>query len=189
MINTKKITIPAILTVTVLLAGIFAFSPIEEASTVHTTILDASYETKRIAVNDQSNANADFSCDNNADDGTVTFTLDGATDSAVLVSLIIDVDEATDAGDNLAIDINADDIEISTGAGYDGAPAGPGDALVDLDIDGGADTTSNFGPIGFRDTIKVDINCTFGNGDLDYTIIAFFEAPDSAVITPTENIL
>lgn len=34
----NRYAIPAILTATVLLAGFFAFSPVEEASTVHTTI-------------------------------------------------------------------------------------------------------------------------------------------------------
>ena len=35
--NMKKYTIPSILAVTVLMAGIFAFMPVEQASTVHTT--------------------------------------------------------------------------------------------------------------------------------------------------------
>jgi len=37
----NKFTIPAILVVTVLVAGIFAFMPVEKASTVHTTIQSA----------------------------------------------------------------------------------------------------------------------------------------------------
>ena len=35
----KKIVIPTILTATILIAGMFAFMPVEKASTVHTTIL------------------------------------------------------------------------------------------------------------------------------------------------------
>ena len=35
----NKIVIPAILTVTILIAGIFALAPVEKASTVHTTII------------------------------------------------------------------------------------------------------------------------------------------------------
>jgi len=35
----NKITIPAILVATVMVAGAFAFMPVEQASTVHTTIL------------------------------------------------------------------------------------------------------------------------------------------------------
>ena len=38
-----KFTIPAILVVTVLVAGIFAFMPVEKASTVHTTITSAQF--------------------------------------------------------------------------------------------------------------------------------------------------
>ena len=37
----NKYTIPTILTVTVLLAGMFTFMPVEKASTVHTTIIDS----------------------------------------------------------------------------------------------------------------------------------------------------
>ena len=37
----NKFTIPAILVVTVLVAGIFAFMPVEKASTVHTTLQSA----------------------------------------------------------------------------------------------------------------------------------------------------
>jgi len=41
----NKFTIPAILVVTVLVAGIFAFMPVEKASTVHTTLQSASSAT------------------------------------------------------------------------------------------------------------------------------------------------
>ena len=38
----NKVVIPAILTATVLIAGLFAFMPIEKAETVHTSIIAAS---------------------------------------------------------------------------------------------------------------------------------------------------
>ena len=41
----NKFTIPAILVITVLVAGIFAFVPIDEASTVHTTLQSSSSAT------------------------------------------------------------------------------------------------------------------------------------------------
>jgi len=44
-----KIVIPTILALTVLIAGFFAFSPIQEASTVHTTLQTAIGETFRVA--------------------------------------------------------------------------------------------------------------------------------------------
>ena len=41
----NKFTIPAILVVTVLVAGVFAFMPVEKASTVHTTLGSATQST------------------------------------------------------------------------------------------------------------------------------------------------
>ena len=40
-INSTQITMSAILAVTIVVAGIFAFSPVEQASTVHDTISDS----------------------------------------------------------------------------------------------------------------------------------------------------
>jgi len=45
----NKFAIPAILVATVMVAGIFAFSPIEEASTVHTTLQAQIGETFRVS--------------------------------------------------------------------------------------------------------------------------------------------
>lgn len=45
----NRVLIPSILTVIVAIAGIFAFYPIDEASTVHTTIITATGEHFRIA--------------------------------------------------------------------------------------------------------------------------------------------
>ena len=45
----KKYTIPSILVATILIAGIFAFYPINEATTVHSTIITATGEHFRIA--------------------------------------------------------------------------------------------------------------------------------------------
>ena len=43
----NKVVIPAILSVTILIAGIFAFMPVEKAATVHTTILADTAEEVR----------------------------------------------------------------------------------------------------------------------------------------------
>ncbi len=45
----NKFTIPAILVVTVLVAGVFAFMPVEKASTVHTTLGTTTQSTTLIA--------------------------------------------------------------------------------------------------------------------------------------------
>ena len=185
----KKLAIPAILTVTVLLAGIFAFGPVEEASTVHTTILASNTEIVSVAAVDLSNAGADFSCDNNADDGTITFTLDAGTDSAELISLYVITSEATDAGDFLAIDINADGTELMNAGTLDADPAGSTEMLTQFDTAGADGPSGNLGPVAFSNTLTVDVACTFGNGTLDYTVVGIFRAPGGATITPTENIL
>ena len=44
----KKLAIPAILAATVLVAGMFAFMPVQKASTVHTTILGGIRDTKTV---------------------------------------------------------------------------------------------------------------------------------------------
>ena len=97
----NKFAIPTILTVTVLLAGMFAFSPVEEATTVHTTIQATSMQIQTIDSTDANFALDDndvmnisstdaysilgIECtfaepDNGSTDATdgVTFTVDGA---------------------------------------------------------------------------------------------------------------
>jgi len=46
----NKLTIPTILAITVLVAGIFAFMPIEDATTVHTTIIGATDTADGVAM-------------------------------------------------------------------------------------------------------------------------------------------
>jgi len=53
----NKLTIPAILVATVMVAGIFAFMPVQEASTVHTTIL-ADTPTLKISANTKNQVSA-----------------------------------------------------------------------------------------------------------------------------------
>jgi len=58
----NKFTIPAILVVTVFVAGIFAFMPVEEASTVHTT-LGSSTQSTNILNAQLNNAKSTFQTD------------------------------------------------------------------------------------------------------------------------------
>ena len=44
----RNLFIPAILTATVLVAGIFAFMPVEQASTIHTTVLAGTTELRTV---------------------------------------------------------------------------------------------------------------------------------------------
>lgn len=45
----NKIIIPTILTATILIAGLFAFMPVQQASTVHTTILAGTSQVRAVA--------------------------------------------------------------------------------------------------------------------------------------------
>jgi hypothetical protein len=96
----KKIVIPAILTATVLLAGMFAFMPVEKASTVHTTILNSA------GVNSDTEA-GDGDIDN---DSMIQIT--GTEPFCVLALYIFETDAEVDADD--AIDIVGIEIDDST---------------------------------------------------------------------------
>ena len=63
----RKLTIPAILAATLLVAGIFAFMPVEQASTVHTTIIN-NLQTQAITA-------GPFTVDAEGDDGDICINL------------------------------------------------------------------------------------------------------------------
>ena len=73
----NKIVIPVILTVTILIAGIFAMAPIQEASTVHTTIQASVGESFRISSGSQ---------DLGTQGGTNTYTL-SCTDACIVETI------------------------------------------------------------------------------------------------------
>jgi len=126
----SKLTIPAILAVTVMVAGIFAFMPVEQASTVHTTIGVLNVKT--------------------ADDVVPTVTANIIGDSAAIktgnVCTVFQV-EAADAGNEVvSLEITADgetitlisDTDLEGGlceffsgfrVFYDGAGLAAGDTL------------------------------------------------------------
>jgi len=92
MIKATKVTIPALLTITVLVAGIFAFMPVDEVSTVHTTILAA---TTGIACATEA---VDMGAE--IDDDTILFTFD---QPIILFSMEFNGD-ANLLGDDLGFD-------------------------------------------------------------------------------------
>ena len=110
----NKLTIPVILVATVMIAGAFAFMPVEQASTVHTT---ANLITTTIG----------------ADDAVGTGgTFDIIADSAVIKSgvLCIEVTQETTDGNNeaLTVEISTDgaetviliaDLDVAAGACFD----------------------------------------------------------------------
>ena len=101
----NKIIIPTALVGVILIAGVFALMPVQQASTVHGTIGSLQTLTK---------SDTDFDVGENLD-----FTCTAAFE---VVSMIIDVNAALDnAGDNIDLIVDPD------GAG--------GDALITLDAD------------------------------------------------------
>ena len=89
----NKLTIPAILVATVMVAGIFAFMPVQQASTVHTTFLLPA--TTGIACATEA---VDIGAE--IDDDILTFTF---TSPILLMSVLFDGD-ANMAGDTLGFD-------------------------------------------------------------------------------------
>ena len=86
-----KYTIPTILTSIVLVAGIFAFMPIDEAITVHTTIQSST--TKIVSSTSASTA---------ADDRDITITCPAGSDGCQILEVFI-----TTTGDNTVL-VNVD---------------------------------------------------------------------------------
>ena len=103
----NKFAIPAILTATVLLAGIFAFSPVEQASTVHTTIQTAvgtqQAEVGVIAADADGASTTTLTCDAAFEVTQITVQTIGTVDAAETVDVDFDVDGA---GANWTVDVN-----------------------------------------------------------------------------------
>ena len=127
----NKLAIPAILVATVMVAGIFAFMPVQQASTVHTsgtitTASDADIDTILAAVDTEvaailvdtsttipastSGIIVTTVIGDGADelyDGTITYNFDAGIDSARIIALFFcDFDQSgsvSDSGDDIAI--------------------------------------------------------------------------------------
>jgi hypothetical protein len=161
----KKIVIPTILTATVLIAGMFAFMPIEKAQTVHTTILAGTMEPFSVACTSVTLAAAD-------DDGDITLTVD--TEPIVLMSATFQTNTvATDADDTVAVTaLTVDDAGIGTEAAatltdvvFDAAPT-EGDILS---MFSGADAQT-IAPLIVDDVATLTIDGTVNTGTSTYII-------------------
>ena len=171
----NKLTIPAILAATVMVAGIFAFMPVEQASTVHTTstatvsaatialVADEMLEFREISVTD-----VDFN-------GVQAITITGAvaTDEFQLLSLImvpgtggtpvavtdeINIDGATVDGTALLItnlvdeDITAAGLELISQIDLVTPPAGN---VIDFEMTGGTVSPADGETISFTAKILI----------------------------------
>jgi len=171
----NKFAIPAILVAVVMVAGLFAAMPIEQASTVHTTILAGTAEARlaTFAGND---------CKDDLDDGTLTLTLDAATDAALVIAIHYDSDTTSDGDDIIDLDLNVDGIEIVNSILFDAAPAiTDTEILSQFDFGGGALVAGDeiLLPMAFTNTFSIDVECSFGANDNDYFIEVLLLVPEA----------
>jgi len=89
----NKLTIPAILVATVMVAGIFAFMPVEQASTVHTTAAGQGFKTATVGT-------ADFDA---GDIVTLTCTL-----QTLVYEITVDVTGSLAADNDYDINVDLD---------------------------------------------------------------------------------
>lgn len=128
-----KLTIPIILSLTIIAAGFFAFSPIEQASSVHTTILAGSTDISE-TLNESDTAGDDF-----------TITCPAASDGCHILDVYLTdpgVDQGnTDAGvvtltvNGVALQLSADataafDNGAAVVGGVSGVALGNGDSIL-----------------------------------------------------------
>lgn len=162
--NMRKYVIPGILVLTILVSGVFAFSPIEQAATVHTTIQ---------ASTDQTQVRQFTIADIN---GNGVATIDCATDTWILEALTWDVSGAVFGGDETAT-IAVGGLTVGT-ATTTQAQATQGDLLATLEItslpiiagdnvvvtivEGAGDNT---------ETITITATITVNGGAADCTIV------------------
>jgi len=153
----NKVVIPAILTVVVLIAGVFAFMPIDEAATVHTTITsDLAAKVFELGAISAGSLGA----------GEV-FTID-CTAAYRVVGLNFDFTAAgTFVGDSLAVAVGGDMLHNGTSLAVGGIDALHGTSIastagddVTIEITLGTDN-GNEGIDNARASIVTSGTCTF----------------------------
>jgi len=126
----NKLTIPAILVATVMVAGIFAFMPVEQASTVHTTL--ASGDNTAVAGEVTDGSTTITSNDAGTSTRVYTYTTDEIAE-VLAIEITADITAFTDAGDIVrvsAITLDGIDLDPANGAPFQ----------VSIGTDGAADT-------------------------------------------------
>ena len=127
----NKLTIPTILVATVMVAGIFAFMPIEQASTVHTTIQDTQAQVRSLAL-----ASVAITT---AADGVGTLTCN----QPYMVNSVNWVTIHDNASDDYAIPAITVDGETVQGISLPGEPGADADVTLNLVVNAGAATGTN----------------------------------------------
>jgi len=151
----KKITIPTILAATILIAGVFALMPIEQASTIHKTVQSTA---SHIVVKT-------ITCTVVNDNDCLAFTLDIPSDENYsVVSFAASGTVTADANDDvnfpeLTVGGNLTDIDIAEIDGANNDHIQPGNFYPEKGVNGNdiTSTSANGGTQEADDAIKVDV--------------------------------
>ena len=165
----RNYTIPAILAMTVIVAGIFAFAPIDEATAVHTTIvadLTTEIDNAVVAIAADAAQVTRNGGDTDIDDAeTVTFS---CTADYLIMGITLDMGPGTYGTDDVSVTIDGDEIATSVPLGsdlggavaiIDGAEAATADTLTVLDFNLGTDTDGRGFPHHMTIAIQTEGGC------------------------------
>ena len=154
-------TIPALLAVTVMIAGIFAFMPVEQASTVHTTIQETG--TNYVEVTATGTVN----------DDDFLITCPTTSDACRIQEIFLDDDTTNDTIDpgNAVLAIDGEAAFVS--AADTGAAAQQNTVVALTGVSG-----TTLGP---GDTMRIEV--TSSGTEFDYTLRVLAEVESNETIT------
>ena len=158
----NKVTIPTILAATILVAGIFAFMPIEQASSVHTTILAGGYGYG--CVTEAFTVPATY----DGDTTTLTFTNEGA--DIYITYFSADVTTGGAANEGFGITSATADGSVTSLALQDAGVDAPDDTEREMLSGGGFG-----GGIYVQSTLAMLVDDNEGAQDIDENDVITFE--------------
>ena len=160
-----KFYIPIILALTIVIAGVFAFMPVQEASTVHTTILEGSMNLVQVQAT------------STADDDDFLITCPATSDGCLIKEIYVDDDLAGSAG----IDPGDATVDI------DGAAGGEAPFIISADTgaisgDGLVIVLSGVANLALGPSAELRIEMTMGGVGFPYTLTVIAEVEGNETI-------
>jgi len=176
----NKLVIPAILAATVMVAGMFAFMPVNEASTVHTsgsvtlaagqggsvktaTIEDTDWDTQAQTGSDAAKR---LTCTAQATISEIAFDIDGGTVAAgTNIDLVVDIDGSTASHDEITFsdifstNVPADELAVLASLGLNQGVSLDDDGFLELVLV--VDTDTNDEDVNITVFYSSDGTCSF----------------------------